>query len=143
MNAHKLMKDPFYAQLVYCIESAISEADKHARSMEIRLTDSNIKSALNKARKFKPEPPETNEPPQSDLRTKDEVIAELIRSLAGLHTLLESEGEEGDVAPVSEADVKKGIAAVEASLKIHKSPEPGSRYYLDYVKDFLEKARSE
>jgi len=45
MKAHNLLKAPFYAQLIYVIESCICKADRSAEKMGLRLTDSNIMRA--------------------------------------------------------------------------------------------------
>ena len=43
--------------------------------------------------------------------------------------------------PVSHADWNRAISAVEASLKVRRSTEPGSRSYLDYVRTFIGEGR--
>jgi len=47
----------------------------------------------------------------------------------------------GQRIEVSPADWNKSIIAVEASLKVRRSNEPGSRDYLDYVRRFIEERR--
>ena len=88
MNNHDLMRDPFYAQLMYVIETAIHKADKAAQEQGVRLNDSAIKSALNKARKKALE----NATVQVEsLKTREDFIEELARSIAVNRTFLAEE----------------------------------------------------
>jgi len=135
MKNHDLMNDPFYAQLMFVIESAICMADKDAKKAGVRLTDSSIKSALNKARRITPQQVVT---PLTKLECRDDFVEELARSIAANRELLAEENEDGgDKQEVSPADWKNAISAVEASLKVRRSTEPGTRYYLDYICDFI------
>ncbi|MBE2202972.1 MAG: hypothetical protein IAE94_01345 [Chthoniobacterales bacterium] len=138
MSAHDLLKDPFYAQLMFVIESCICKADHNAAEMGVRLTDSNIKSALNKARKLT-----TNLviEPKPNIANREDVIAELAASIAANRKLLEVEGEDNQIRDISNEDWMKAIAAVSASLKVRMSGEPGGRYYLDYVREFIERQK--
>jgi len=49
MKAHDLMRDPFYAQIIYRVEAAIHAADKAAMAAGISFTDGQIKSVLDKS----------------------------------------------------------------------------------------------
>ena len=132
------MRDPFYAQLMYVIEKAIWMADKDAAAKRIRLTDSNIKSALNKARCASPQGAIAG---VEKIESREEVVMKLALSLAANRELLVEESREaaGTVQkPVSHADWNRAISAVEASLKVRRSTEPGSRSYLDYIRTFIE-----
>lgn len=126
---------------MYVIERAICMADKDAQERGIRLTDSNIKSALNQARSIGPEKVIAS---GGELETREDIVKELALSIAANREFImeESEGPSGTAqTEVSRADWVKAISAVKASLKVHKSPEPGSRYYLDYVRRFIEERR--
>ncbi len=140
MSKIDLMKDPFYAQLMFVVESAICKADKAAQGQGVRLTDSSIKSALNKARRMTPE--KVIEPVGS-LKTREDFVEELARSIAAnREVLLEGDEEaEGEMTEVSRVDWVKAISAVEASLKLRRGDEPGSRDYLDFVRSFIEERR--
>jgi len=136
MRNHDLMKDPFYAQLSYVVESAICKADQEAQKKGIRLTDSNIKSALNKARRITPQ---RSVLPLDAINTREAFIEELALSIAAQREILEHTAEDGsDGTAISHADWVKAILVVEASLKLRKSDEPGSRFYLDFVRRFIE-----
>ena len=141
MSKLDLMKDPVFAQLMFIIENVICKADGDAQKMGIRLTDSNIKSALNKARRITPEkvivPLEPHE-------TREDIIEELALSIAANRGLLaeETQSENGsEKTEVSPADWNKAIMAVEASLKVRRSDEPGSRFYLDFIRRFVEQGK--
>lgn len=136
MNKHDLMRDPFYAQLMFVIESSICHADREALQRGIRLTDSNIKSALNRARRL------TSHAPGGPIETREDIIDELALSIAVNRTLLAEKiktEDGGETAEVSCEDWTAAISAVEASLKVRRSNEPGGRDYLDYVRNFIEK----
>jgi len=140
MSKLDLMKDPFYAQLMFVVESAICKADKSAQDQGVRLTDSNIKSALNKARRMTPEKVIA---PVEFLRRREDFVDELARSIAANRKVLltQAEGAEGERTEVSHADWAKAISAVETSLKLRHRDEPGSRDYLDFVRSFIEERR--
>jgi hypothetical protein len=132
------MKDPFYAQLMYVIEGAICNADEDAQKKGVRLTDSNIKSALNKARRMTPgRVTGLAEPPT----TREEIVEELARSIAANREVFLAETEDGERGEVIWADWVRAISAVEASLKVRQRNEPGSRDYLDFVRRFIEEKR--
>jgi len=142
MSKHDLMKDPFYAQLMHVVETTICKADREAQKKGLRLTDSNIKSALNKARRI------TTTLRVADaaesLETREGIIEELARSIASNRELLKEviESEDGTGrAEVSRADWNNAIVAVEASLKLRRSVEPGTRFYLDFVRPFTEEGK--
>ncbi len=140
MSKHDLMRDPFYAQLMFVIESSICRADRDAQQKGIRLTDSNIKSALNRARRLTPQA--AQHIPGKPVETREDIIGELASSIAVNRMLLgeEIETEDGEEsAEVSCEDWTAAISAVEASLKVRRSNEPGGRDYLDYVRNFIEK----
>jgi hypothetical protein len=139
MSKLDLMKDPFYAQLMFVIEGAICNADKDAQAKGVRLTDSNIKSALNIARRMTPERRliAPAEPPSN----REEIVEELARSVAANRELFLEETGDGARTPVSQVDWVKAISAVEASLKVRRRDEPGSREYLDFVRRFVAEKR--
>ena len=135
------MRDPFYAQLMYFIERIICMADKDAATKGIRLTDSNIKSALNKARRTISEAAVAR---REKIESREDIVMELALSIAANRELLMEESNEAAATvqePVSHADWNRAISAVEASLKVRRSTEPGSRSYLDYVRTFIGEGR--
>ena len=136
MKKLELMQDPFYAQLMAVIETTICEADDHARAAGVRLTDSSIKYALNRARNITPE---QEIAPLPKLESRDEFVEELARNIAANRQLLLEQTPDGaSQREVSISDWVKAISAVRASLKIRRSDEPGSRSYLEFIHRFIE-----
>ena len=141
MSKLDLMKDPFFAQLMHVVENVICKADSDAEKMGLRLTDSNIKSALNKARRVTPDKAGI---PVKPLETREDIIEELALSIAANRELLaeETNSEDGtERSELSLADWNNAIMAVEASLKVRRSNEPGSRFYLDFLRRFIEQGK--
>jgi hypothetical protein len=135
------MKDPFYAQLIFSIEGIVLQADEEAKDRNLRLYDSQIKSALVKTRKRlrggDPEVPQGNE--------KEELLAKLVDSLChNPDTLREikpnPDGTEEEI-PIERSDYIRAVESVERSLKNHRSDLPGSRLYLDFLHRFLRDVR--
>jgi len=135
------MRDPFYAGLLFQIEHIICQADDEAKFKGIRLTDSQIKSALNKTRR-KLEGGDPEIPTGSE---KDGIIAQLIDSLClAHHDLMERQRHLNSTEtdkPLAVADWVRAIETVEDSVKTRKSHIPGSRDYLDFVHGFIEQAK--
>ncbi len=141
MSALDLMNDPFYAQIMFVIESSICKADCDAQEKGLRLTDSNIKSALNKARHLSVKPVPG---PLETVQSREEIIHELATSIAANRELfrVETETPSGkEKASISCAEWVKAISAVEASLNLRRSDEAGSRCYLDFVGRFIKEGR--
>lgn len=139
------MRDPFYARLMFSIEKTICMTDRDAASKGIRLTDSNIKSALNKARHTAPQAAITG---LEKVETREDFVMELGLSIAANRRLLLEDSTEAPGLvwrPVSPADWTIAISAVEASLKTRRSTEPGGRSYLDFIHTFVKEmsAKSE
>ncbi len=127
-------------QLMYCIENIVYQADDGATKLGMHLTDSQIKSALNKVTKLllgrKIEIPASSQ--------KEKIIAKLIDSI---YWARENYTEQrwdwhGEIVekPLSRAEWLKTIEAVESSIKIMKSHEPGSRRYIEHMRAFMSKA---
>ena len=141
MNKAHLMDDPFYSAIMFRIESRICDADVAARKLEIELTDSNIKSCLNKVKILA-----RGEEPKVEPRSERECfIVELALAIDEIGSKLREapvSRESPDLArSVNAADWLLAVEAVEDSLKNHTSP--GTRFYLDFLKDFIADARNE
>ncbi len=140
MKPHDRLKDPFYVQLMYYIENIVYQADDEATRLGMPLTDSQIKSILNKVRKLlagkKTEIPTSSE--------KEKFFADIIDSIFRAREDLEeiSHDSDGNSArkPLSRLKWLKAIEAVESSMKIMKSDEPGSRRYIEHMRAFMTKA---
>jgi len=146
MKHHDLMNDPFYAQLIHVIESTIVKIDKAASQSGFKCTDSLVKSALNKARRLESPDPANGRP---DPANREEFIQEMANAIAVCRQELFIEGSccEEECSSdthqhgVSHGDWVRAISAVEASLKIRRSPEPGGRDYLDFIQKFVTEGR--
>ena len=136
------MKDPFYAQLLLQVENLICQADADAKSKGLQLSDSQVRSALVRTRKKlkgeKPLIPQTNE--------REIILAKLIDSLLLAREYIIRKSITADAQeisiPLSAADWSKALGTVEVSVMTRKSDTPGSRHYLDYVHEFVKKAKS-
>lgn len=133
------MRDPFLSQLIYIVENVILSADKNATELGLKLNDSNVRSSLIKVRKKLHLPVV---PPSRNPATKDEVLRELENAIIVQRSLMGSvDGEESDKSKSKEIPLSDWRAALEAvieSIEIRRSPEPGSRYYLDFLHSFLQ-----
>ena len=135
------MKDPFYAGLLFKIEQIICQVDDEAKRQGLELTDSQIRSALVKARKKvageDPDIPEATE--------RDKILARLIDGLfqAPDDILEQILGPDGtvDEEPLRLSEWIKALETVEDSVKTRKSNIPGSRDYLNFAHRFVQQAK--
>lgn len=139
------MKDPFYAGILFAIESKILEGDQLAASQGLKLTDSNARSLIIKASKAAqgkhPQPvPDT-------ASSKDKALGKLLEELLTLRSSLATEEKLADGTVEREDltvdDWLASLAAVKESCSLHSSAEPGSRDYLDFLDAFLAQAGAE
>ena len=135
------MKDPFYAGLLFQIEQMICQADDDAKGKGLALTDSQVRSALIKARKKA----EGGGPDIPDATERDRILAALIEGLCRApDDLMErTGGEDGTIQdkPLRISEWAKALETVEDSVKTRKSSMPGSRVYLDFVHGFIRQAK--
>ena len=135
------MKDPFYAGLLFKIEQIICQVDDEAKRQGLELTDSQIRSALVKARKKvageDPDIPEATE--------RDKILAMLIDGLfqAPDDIMEQILGADGTMEeePLRLSEWIKALETVEDSVKTRKSNIPGSRDYLNFVHRFVQQAK--
>ncbi len=140
-NPTDRMKDPFYAGLLFQIEHIICQADEDAQAEGIRLTDSQIKSALIKTQKKMG----GGDPTIPTGTPKDRILAELINSLCQAHHALMERttgpgGHEID-KDLDEADWIRALETVEDSVETRRSDTPGSRNYLEFVHGFIDQTK--
>lgn len=121
-NPTDRMKDPFYAGLLFQIESQLSQTDEVAKVMGLQLTDSQVKSALIKAQKKlqggTPAIPQAND--------REKLMASLIDTLC--------------LTSVDKQAWSNALETVADSIKTRTGNVPGSRNYLDFVQDFVRSA---
>ncbi|RYD81929.1 MAG: hypothetical protein EOP84_10230 [Verrucomicrobiaceae bacterium] len=130
MNTTNLMNDPFYVPILFAIERRIGDADAEAKQEGISLTDSQVRSVLNRVRKS------TNVPDLTAGTRRDQILAKLQKDLGELGPSLYEESILGSQFPLSTTDWHLSLRCVEDSIKLRSSGS-GSRQYLDYVGDFL------
>ena len=139
-NPTDRMKDPFYSGLLFKIEQMICVADDEAKSQGLELTDSQVRSAIVKARK-KMEGENPNIPEATE---RDRILAMLIDGLfqAPDDILEKIPGADGTVEeePLRISEWIKALETVEDSVKTRKSNIPGSRDYLNFVHRFIQQA---
>ena len=139
-NPTDRMKDPFYAGLLFKIEQMICMADDEAKRQGLELNDSQVRSALIKAKKKV----EGGEPDIPEVTERDRVLAMLIDGLfqAPDDILEQTTGAGGTVQeePLRISEWCKALETVEDSVKTRKSNIPGSRNYLNFVHRFIQQA---
>ena len=139
-NPTDRMKDPFYSGLLFKIEQMICVADDEAKSQGLELTDSQVRSAIVKARK-KMEGENPNIPEATE---RDRILAVLIDGLfqAPDDILEKIPWGDGivDEEPLRLSVWIKALETVEDSVKTHKSNIPGSRDYLNFIHRFIQQA---
>ena len=141
MNKAHLMNDPFFAGIMFHIESTIHDADRAASSAGVELKDSHIKSCLSKVKTLA----KGNHPKAEPKTERDKFILELAKRIDKLRPeIRESSDPTGDfnsATPVRTSDWLSAVKAVEDSLKNHTMP--GTRYYLDFLSGFIAAARED
>lgn len=140
-NPTDRMKDPYYAGLLFQIEQMVCQADDDAKTKGFQLTDSQVRSAILKARKkvqgAEPEIPESN--------AREQILAALIDSICkapdDMMKRSISEGAEMEEEPLPISDWVNALETVEDSIKTRRSGLPGSRDYLNFIQGFIGQAR--
>ena len=133
------MKDPFYAGILFAIESKIHEGDRLAASRSIRLTDSNIRSLLIKAaRAAQGRRPQ---PVSESAGDKDKFLAEFLDQLLAVRNSVSVEESSSDGTrerqDLRASDWIASLGAVKESCSLRTGSETGSRDYLDFLAGFL------
>ncbi|MCF7818756.1 MAG: hypothetical protein K9M54_12845 [Kiritimatiellales bacterium] len=130
-NPKDLMKDPFYAAIMFRIESHIHARDVEAQNeSKLELTDSNIKSSIRKALGFL----QGGKPNLDPGNPRDQWIGRIAMELAWTDETFAKEN-------VSRQDYVFALLAVESSLKTRREMAGHSRGYLDFLKRFIEDRR--
>ena len=136
-NAHDRMRDPFYAPLLLQIESAICWTDNEAKEAGLDLSDSQVRSALVKVRKLV----QGHDPKIPQETERDQILWQLIMALwhAPDNLMEEGVGPGGEKTrePLELAHWDTALETVLSSMKIHQVDAPGSRAYLDFVREFI------
>lgn len=141
-NPTDRMQDPFYAGLIFQIESRICHADAQAKSGNIALTDSQVRSAILKARRMAL----GATPKISGSNERERILAALIDDInrAPQSFWVQTESETGATSeePLPMSYWADALETVAESIDTRRSDYPGSRDYLDFLHGFIERARS-
>ncbi len=139
MNKAHLMKDPFFAGIMFSIESAIHDADCAAASAGIELKDSHVKSCLSKVKTLA----KGSQPKAESKTDREKLIMKLAQDIDRLRPGIResSDRDSGfqDEMPISTGDWLSAVKAVEDSLRNHTTS--GTRNYLDFLSGFIGEAR--
>ena len=134
------MQDPFYAGLLLQIESRICQTDTDATEAGMPLTDSQVRSAVVKARKMA----EGGQPAIAGETPRDLILRDLAQMLSRVPDFLQEARTNAEGQTVRKPiDIKDWIKALETvldSMKTRKVDQPGSRAYLDFAREFVAEA---
>ena len=138
-NPTDRMKDPFFAQLLFQIETLICQADDDSKTRGMQLTDSQMRSTLIKTQKKL----QGGEPEIAETTERDKILARLATLLlhAPIVRAKQSAEQDDKGEQVRVTDWIKALETVEDSIQTRKSGLPGSRDYLDYIHDFIGQAK--
>ena len=135
MNTAQIKNDSLYTPIILAIEGRIVGADKQAKADGINLTDSQVRSVLNRVRKS------AQLPDPSAGSRRDQILAGLQGDLAYFGSHLSFEDESGEKVPISMHAWQLCLRTVEDSIRV-RSSGPGSRGYLEFITDFVAKAKA-
>lgn len=134
----KLVRDPFFQRFLFQIEQSICTVDNDAKSEGVVLSDSQVRSALVKAKKLV----QGASPQVSRESAPDRFLWVLIQNIVHAPDGLIDELQPTDGVPLSDAQWVaywlKALDTVMESIKSRKSSSPGSRVYLDFVHGFID-----
>jgi hypothetical protein len=135
------MKDPFFAGLIFQIEQMIHITDQNAEDSKIKLTDSQVRSVIIKARKLI----QGEEPNWPTTPERDRILADLAMIIfhAPDHLMEQTTEPDGTTKeePLKISDWLKALESVQTSIELRRSKIPGSRNYLDFLTDFILRAQ--
>jgi hypothetical protein len=136
------MRDSRYSGILFEIEGKLHEADRLAGARGLTLTDSNIRSLLVRAiNEAKGKVAKSAETAVSD---KDRFLAEALQQLAAVNSAIVEEWEQSDGSferrPLPAVDWIASLEAINDSCAVRPGREPGSRGYLEFLRDFIKNA---
>ena len=141
MSKHRLMRDPYYAQILFAIERRIQLADVNAAERGVALTDSIVRSALvqaaNTAKGRPPAPLPATAPAKE--RLPAELAAEIALARTDLQVVEPTPDGSETVKPLSTGEWLDSLGAVRESCALRGDGKPRSRAYLDYLREFVAK----
>ena len=134
MNTTDIMKDPFYAPILFEIERRILACARSAKADGIAMNDSQIRSTLNKVRKTS----EGGKPQIPDASPRDKALAALHADLLKVRTGFMSEDSKGNREPLPTKAWTLCIQTIEDSIQRY-STGPGSQGYQNFLEGFIPK----
>lgn len=142
MNHRDTMRDPRYAGILLVIERQLAASDRLAATRGLTLTDSNIRSLLVRAiNEAKGKAAKADASASSD---KDRFLAEAQRELTAVRATIIEERDQPDGSverrPLPAAEWLAALEAIKDSCAVRTGREPGSRGYLEFVREFLKGA---
>ena len=138
MRTFDLMKDPFYAKLLFEIEGKIHRKDALAKSQGITLTDSQVRSVIKKM--FRVAQGKSNAPTKN-IDAKEQILEELYQEILMfssnlLERQIHTDGSHQDTR-LSTQDWLKALEVLNESIKIRTTTEFASRSYLEFLAGFI------
>jgi hypothetical protein len=132
-------EDAYFGLIIFEIETRINAREREARTRNIMLNDSQVRSTLNKVRKQA-----GGGAPKLDRKSeRDQLLAAIYDDLLEARSLLkvESDDEDSEDEPLElpTADWVAALRTIEDTIRSH-STGPGSRGYLDSLEDFMRDA---
>ncbi len=128
---------------MFMIEQKICVADGAAKEAGIILKDSQIQSALTKARGLAA----GKEPKIEGSTEAEQILKALILSIyhapKNMRKQLDDPAVSQNEEPLEAVDWILAIEAVVDSIKTRRSDVPGSRNYLDFVHDFIAQVKAD
>ena len=142
MGKHSLMRDPFYAQILFAIERRIQRADVAAAQRGLAYTDSIVRSALVQAANTAKGRPPAPVPPTAPAKERlpAEPAAAILLARTDLQIVEPATDGAEVVKPLPTSQWVDSLQAVRESCAIRGDGKPGSRAYLDYLHEFMAKA---
>jgi hypothetical protein len=141
MPRNDAMRDPFFAPILFKIETVLGETDQRAKAQGLTLSDSAIRSLLVRAaNEARGKPAKT-----SATSPKDLLLADAVARLAAVRSELVVTTSDDAVdtpptEPLPTADWLLSLDATKRSCEFRTTSEPGSRGYLDFLEGFLRDA---
>jgi hypothetical protein len=134
-NPTNRMKDPFYASLLFRVETHIHAVDYVAKVTGISLNDSQVRSAILRAAKVVA----GQNPKLPDGNARDQLLASLVQVIADerIKTQMDPALAIGVGKEITPREWINALETVMDSIKTRTGSISGSRDYLDFLKGFM------
>jgi hypothetical protein len=134
-NPTNRMKDPFYASLLFRVETHVHAVDHVAKVTGISLNDSQVRSAILRAAKVVA----GQNPKLPDGNARDQLLAGLVQVIADerIKTQMDPALAIGVGKEITPREWINALETVMDSIKTRTGSISGSRDYLDFLKGFM------